>query len=516
MIHPTRPTLEDAGSPAAGLRSRLTQLALAMVRRPAATLAVLLPGMTILYAALLTRGSFDFFRETASPFAFNSMLLHLLDGRFDVDPDTIGHEGFAVNGRIYSYFGIFPALLRLIFLPFVDLRTTSLTIPSCLIATLILASAQLMLTLRLFRRFGAAGRLRLFFSFVAIALLAGPQILFLRPSIYQEVVQWSLAFAYLFVWLIFEILLLGRRPTAAVLVGLASLAGLALLTRVSVAVALYGAMSVLLLGILAGFVGEKRPAGRVPVMSGRILGPVALLGLFAAVALTVNQMRFGNPLKFIDLHYQLVSIIDNPDRIPRLDRYGEFNVSRLWYGLLYYFVPLWMIRTPDGLLAFPSFRHRMVDMVELPPSSFLLSDPLLLVFAAVGLVLTIRALSGADRARSAVLLGVAGAMALPCLLVLGAISFAFRYRGDFYPLFLLLAFAGLHYRLSAPLGMPDRTILPRLAAPLAVVGILSATILLGLYYLSPFGDSESQLRQGWIQLYRGRVAAPAPHGPTEP
>src|SRR5438128_4907859 len=47
---------------------------------------------------------------------FNSMLLHLLQGSFDVDPEAIGREGFVRDGLTYSYFGIALALLRLPFL----------------------------------------------------------------------------------------------------------------------------------------------------------------------------------------------------------------------------------------------------------------------------------------------------------------------------------------------------------------------------------------------------------------
>ena len=42
--------------------------------------------------------------------AFNSMAEHLLRGRFDVDPDAIGAEGFDIGDRTVSYFGIFCAL----------------------------------------------------------------------------------------------------------------------------------------------------------------------------------------------------------------------------------------------------------------------------------------------------------------------------------------------------------------------------------------------------------------------
>ncbi|WP_205665031.1 hypothetical protein, partial [Acetobacter cibinongensis] len=42
---------------------------------------------------------------------FNSMMDHMLHGRFDVDPYCVQKEGFLRNGRVYAYWGIFPAFL---------------------------------------------------------------------------------------------------------------------------------------------------------------------------------------------------------------------------------------------------------------------------------------------------------------------------------------------------------------------------------------------------------------------
>ena len=80
-----------------------------MKRSPAVIAGVL----AVWYAALATL--FDFKLLTGQPMAmvFNAMLASLLDGRFDVAPDSILLEGFLREGRVYAYFGILPALLRL-------------------------------------------------------------------------------------------------------------------------------------------------------------------------------------------------------------------------------------------------------------------------------------------------------------------------------------------------------------------------------------------------------------------
>ena len=56
-----------------------------------------------------------------------------------MDPETIGYEAFVRDGKVYSYFGIFPSLLRGLFAPFVDLEHTYISRVSCFAATLVIA-----------------------------------------------------------------------------------------------------------------------------------------------------------------------------------------------------------------------------------------------------------------------------------------------------------------------------------------------------------------------------------------
>jgi hypothetical protein len=54
-------------------------------------------------------------RPVTMGLVFNSMMQHMLQGRFDVDPAAIltGGEVYVRDGRSYAYFGVFCALLRL-------------------------------------------------------------------------------------------------------------------------------------------------------------------------------------------------------------------------------------------------------------------------------------------------------------------------------------------------------------------------------------------------------------------
>src|SRR5262245_17518875 len=69
--------------------------------------------------------------------AYNSMLAHFLRGEFDVDPATIGTEAIINGGKSFTYFGVFPAILRLPLVLVHGLSETDITILSCVLASCI-------------------------------------------------------------------------------------------------------------------------------------------------------------------------------------------------------------------------------------------------------------------------------------------------------------------------------------------------------------------------------------------
>src|SRR5258708_26749880 len=91
------------------------------------------------YAFLLCAGTSGLFSPAEHGMVFNSMLLHLLQGRFDVDPAAVGDEGYLRDGAVYAYFGIFPALFRAFFLWLPDFAQTDLTRTSCLASLAMMA-----------------------------------------------------------------------------------------------------------------------------------------------------------------------------------------------------------------------------------------------------------------------------------------------------------------------------------------------------------------------------------------
>jgi len=179
-----------------------------------------------------------------------------------------------------------------------------------------------------------------------------------------------------------------------------------------------------------------------------------------------------------------------------LHDYGEFNLARLGYGLVYYFFPLWFLHDASGQLLWSNFVRRAIDSAELPPSSFLLSDPLLLGLAIYGAAACLRRHSLLPN-RAPVLLAAAG-FAVPAGLMLVAIGMAFRFRLEFYPLFELFALMGFWRTLVA-----ERRDSVALFSAGTVLSVVAAFGLWFFYMLSPLGPADRLISQmGIAEFYR--------------
>jgi hypothetical protein len=458
----------------------------------------------LLFGARASTGTFSLLATVDNGMAFNSMLAHLLHGQFDVDPAAIGSEGFEHDGKSYSYFGIFVALLRLPLVIFNALGTVDVTVLSCVVAVVVLTGCQLAAIRLVDRALPPSGLQRLLAeTFVVVTLLAGPSIAFLKPSIYQEVVLWANACAAAFVCCAVYGVFISRHFSVHLLTLMALLAGLCLHIRVSTAIGLYAVTT--LLAARQAWLGL---GDRIDRPALRLLLPLAVLALFAGGAGVVNYQRWGNPLTFADLHLHVSYLHIYPDRLLVLANHGEFNPARIGFGLLYYLLPVWAVRMPDGGFLFDDFQGRFLDAVELPPASLLLSDPFLVGLAALGMVLAWRRRRrlGVDSAAVGL---IAAGLTAPVLLILMAMSMTFRYRGEFYPLLEFFACTGFFLACASP--TPKRATpspaLRRLVLAGCVVSVLGSHLSLALYDLSPFGSARDILPgRSVVDFYRSRLS----------
>jgi len=503
----------------------LTRLCTKLFRHEATFQFCLIVFMILYYGTILIGRDFDLFRPAGHiGLTFNTMLEHLLHGRFDVDPQVIGFEGFLRDGRVYSYWGAFCAFIRLPLIAFKGGLATDVTRLSCL-AGVCLAGTMKLRTALFMRRYCQLTPISewAFFLLVVYIVFGGAAVGYLRPSIYQEIVYWAAAFGAAFVY--YAVKGIVQASFTVGRLGLMALfAGLALLDRVSTGMGLFAALGLLLVWLVLventatdDFRLRRGQAARIltAITSRRILIPGAILLGFAILTGTINFFRWGNPLTFADFSLYLYNQ-GYVDRIGRTQTYGLFNLARIPFSLGYYFVPIWVLQGSDGQLLFEETRNRLFDSAELPPSSFFLTDLLPFVFIAF-LAVSFRRAQPFRPIAWGQLLALALGLAVPGVLMLTAISLNYRYRMEFYPEIDLLGFIGLYTATSSggALAIPPARYC-RCGLWLAFATLVSVLLAHGallLLKMSDFGPVQEHLQDRTIWQYYWNAWSVA-HGAT--
>lgn len=458
------------------------------------------------YLLLVSGGGLRLFDPVPHGLTFNSMAVNLLQGRFDVDPDAIGMEAFVHGGRSYAYFGIFPALLRLPVLPFIDPATTDLTRLSVAVALIIgsLASAR---AVAVVLQATAAGPFRdaLRDRLVLAMLLSGPPILLaLQVAIYEEAIAWAWAMASLFVATALRALTAGRGFTTGTLSAMAMAAGICLLTRPSTGLGLHVSLALLMLWLLARPDSDavpplRRMLRRLP--TARILVPTLIVAVAVAGAGVVNWGRWGNPFVVQDMRTYVQFLEVLPERLQRLETYGMFSPWRIPYGLAYYVLPVWMLRV-DGEYPLKARIVELFDSYELPAASLLVSDALTVTLAAAGVAALLRGRT-APIARPGAVALVAG-LCVPPMLMLMAWYMAFRYRAEFAPLLTTLACIGAASWIARAASWTERrrNAVQGLVIVLFLVQVLSSHLFAVTNALLPRGIGLHHINSSIIDVYR--------------
>jgi hypothetical protein len=463
--------------------------------------AALIAAVSIYYLFLLSNGTFQLFAPEMLDKVFDSMLAHLLRGEFTVDRDAIDFEAFTREGKTYAYFGVFPALLRLWGLPFVDIARAHLARFSCLTAVVVYVALQLRMLLTVHHSLPPQKRVRGLLGIIGTAtVLSGPQVYILGSAwVYHEPVLWSAAMAAAFNLIVVRAAFgdcgLGTRD----LLSLAFLAGLAINTRASVGMGLYiGAIL-----LIAWTARERHAGGRVeqrltPYSGGapgviravagdpNIALPIALLLLFGIMVGAINFGRWGNPLTFIDFQYYGFSNVHRPNDFAVVGNYGDISLGRAWIGALYYAtgIPYVLKAVPP----FAEFLHARFIGIEAPPITPLLTNPLTICLGVVGLARLW--LNPATTAGGAMLLRFAMiGHAATVVTIFSAAYLALRYRFDLAPFTTLAALVG--YRavstFAAETSESWRKRLLCAAAALCVLGILGSHYVLLIHKVWSIG-----------------------------
>src|SRR5262249_9688034 len=140
----------------------------------------------------------------------------------------------------------------------------------------------------------------------------------------------------------------------------------------------------------------------------------------------------------------------------------------------------------------------------LPPSSFFLTDLLPIVFIMFLAASTLRPQTLRPISLGQ-LLALSAGLAVPCVLMLTAISITYRYRMEFYPEIDLLAFLGFYAATSSVRPLATLQRYRGWIAAATLVSIVSAHATLFLYKLSSFGPAQLLLRDGIFVYYKNGI-----------
>jgi len=472
------------------------RFAVASVVGGVAALAVLAVTISQGHLTLLAREPFGNF--------FDAQARSLLHGRWDVPASELFIEGFRRDGKVYEYFGVWPALLRMPLLAVSDSLYGRLAQLSMLLGAVVALTGFSLLHWRIrqvLRPGTECGTLESMVVGAAVFCFGcGTAFVFLtsRAWTYHEAIVWGVAWSLLgFERLVAYATHASGRRLATVSV----LTALAFASRASLGLGLAVALGLLLVVRLVAIARSRveRPTAawtEVGAMTAAIVLPVALYA-------GVNFSRFGTPFS-VPWTDQLLVTVNAHARAVLAENGGTY------FGLKFAPTTLMQYLRPDAIapgalfpwLTFPHFRTPVVGDVLFdtldPASSLPASMPAVTLLAVVGLVALVRP-PRAGTSVGGLRIALAGA-AVGCIPVLAIAYVAQRYLADFLPALAIAALVGLQAllrRVRAPTTRRLAAVVLVATAVLAGFGIW-ANLSLTIAYQRLFNPSEPAVRASML------------------
>jgi hypothetical protein len=400
----------------------------------------------------------------------------MFQGHLHLAAGALGLEGFVHDGRTYTYFGLFPSIIRMPILLVTNSLDGRLTAPFILLAWLLTGffSALLLWRVRfLVRGDSAMGRTEAAGFGVLMATIMGGTIWMLlasTPFTFNEDIAWSIC---LTIGSIFALLGVIERPSWGRVIASGVLILCANLDRSTTGWACVVGAGFIALWFLLGLGGRENRRWFVPVLAAGVI-PLA-------IGCAVNYAKFGVLFGVSNFDQVWTHVNAYRRKFLAANHNAEEGTIFVPTNIVTYF-------RPDGLGL-----SRVFPFVTLPSSpptalngvlfdrlyrtaSLPASTPLLFLLSIWGLVTAFRPKSIGKVARTRLLLLAAGS-AGAALLLWGYI--APRYLGDFVP-FLVLASAVALADIFRRLEYRERRLRVGVLVVIAVVALFSITANVGM------------------------------------
>jgi hypothetical protein len=409
----------------------------------------------------------------------------ILHGHLYLPAGSLGIEGYVHDHRTYTYFGLFPSLLRMPILAFTSSLDARLSAPSMVLAWIVATvfSALLIWRVRVLVRGPVLlGRAEAASYGVLVATIGGGSVLVYlaaTPFVFNEDLIWSAA---LTIASLFALLGVLERPGRARIIATGILILCANLDRPNTGLACV--IAALLVAAWFRFNRRDQTHRRwfVPML-GAALVPLA-------VGCAVTWARFGIPFGVPVSEQVFTHVNAYRRRFLAANGNSEVGLQFAPSAALAYLDPAgirWMSVFP--FVTLPAAPARAVGVLldrQYPTASVPASMPLLLLLSLWGVVTGFRRRSPGRAGLLRIPL-LAGALGAGALLAWGYI--APRYLADFVPFLVVGGALGLVDLWRRVEGRPRRTRLVTLAA-LAVLGVYCFVANVGIA-ISPNGEWTS-------------------------
>ena len=287
--------------------------------------------LAIVLVGLSTNWTFNLFVPQFLWKAYNYYFLSILDGRLDIPAEAIGKEGGYFNGKAYMYYGLLPALARIVLYPFVDLSHTPTSLFFIILFTLVgLTFLQTEVNRKLFsnrKQIDGTKLLLWLTTTIVIWLGSATFIISQNGTIYHEPYAASLCIFNIFLARLLKDKFLEGRPTGAVkLLPYAVLAALAVHTRMPMALSLYLVTGLLMLVVAFKQVGnaKKKYVSTVFYCFSHYWLPILVLFCGGVSILALNYVKYGNALAFMGGNYGYFFLEGFTDRVCNIVPKGDF------------------------------------------------------------------------------------------------------------------------------------------------------------------------------------------------
>jgi hypothetical protein len=387
----------------------------------------------------LWSGSVDPLRSAEESYFYDFQARAMFHGHLYLPNGLLGIEAFVHNGRQYTYFGIFPSLLRMPFLLLTDRYDGDYTAPSMLLAWMMtgLFSSLMLWRLRVITRGRAVlGRAEAASFGVLIAtIMGGSVIVYLSatPFVFNEDFAWSIP---LTVGSLFALLGVMERPSTGRVWASGILVLLANLNRTPTGYACIIAALLVALWFALGRGGDSNRRWGVPMFA------VALVAFAASAAVT--YAKFGTPVG-LPMADQIWAQVNAHRRYFLAANGGKaFSVGFLPSTIVAYLQPFGIrfstlfpfVTTPTA----PAAAIGAVLDVTYPTASVPATMPLLFLLACCGTIAAFRPKAFVPFRLTRIVL-FAGVAATSGVMLWGYIGE--RYMADFMPFLIVASGVGL-------------------------------------------------------------------------